>query len=127
MVQNTSPVHSEVSLVVNSSTFGSFRPVVGAYGENARTVASRKIYQRGSRTPMSNVDLLWRDYANFESVRRFSHTLAHTLTYTHTLSHAYTHTHRYIHWLTYTHTLTHTYTYTLVNTLTHTHTHSHTR
>lgn len=40
---------------------------VGSYAENQRITAVRKVYQRGIVNPMINIELLWKDYCNFEN------------------------------------------------------------
>lgn len=41
---------------------------VGSYAENQRITAVRKVYQRGTVTPMHGVEQLWKDYCNYENV-----------------------------------------------------------
>jgi len=40
---------------------------VGSYAENQRITAVRKVYQRGVTNPMMNIELLWKDYTNYEN------------------------------------------------------------
>ena len=42
---------------------------IGSYAENQRITAVRKVYQRGVVNPMINIELLWKEYCNFEHVR----------------------------------------------------------
>lgn len=51
--------------------FKFFSEAVGSYAENQRITAVRKVYQRGIVNPMLNIELLWKDYCNFESVNLF--------------------------------------------------------
>lgn len=39
---------------------------VGSYAENQKISAIRKIYHRGVKIPMLNVEILWKDYIGFE-------------------------------------------------------------
>ena len=43
-----------------------FREAVGSYAENQRITAVRKIYQRGVVNPMTNIEILWNQYTQFE-------------------------------------------------------------
>ena len=45
-----------------------FREAVGSYAENQRITAVRKVFQRGVINPMINIEMLWKDYCNFEVV-----------------------------------------------------------
>ncbi|XP_071113458.1 cleavage stimulation factor subunit 3-like [Haliotis cracherodii] len=40
---------------------------VGSYAENQRITAVRKVYQRGVINPMINIEILWKDYCNYEN------------------------------------------------------------
>ncbi|CAI9734176.1 cleavage stimulation factor subunit 3-like [Octopus vulgaris] len=40
---------------------------VGSYAENQRITAVRKVYQRGVVNPMINIELLWKDYNQYET------------------------------------------------------------
>ncbi|XP_041351773.1 cleavage stimulation factor subunit 3-like [Gigantopelta aegis] len=40
---------------------------VGSYAENQRITAVRKVYQRGVVNPMINIEILWKDYCNYEN------------------------------------------------------------
>ena len=44
------------------------REAVGSYAENQKIAAVRKVYQKGIMTPMTNVELLWKDYCTYEMV-----------------------------------------------------------
>ncbi|CAF2143536.1 unnamed protein product [Rotaria magnacalcarata] len=39
---------------------------VGSFDENKKITAVRKVYQKGIMTPMTNVELLWKDYCTYE-------------------------------------------------------------
>ncbi|CAF3922750.1 unnamed protein product, partial [Rotaria sp. Silwood1] len=39
---------------------------VGSDAENKRMTTVRKIYQKGIMTPMTNVELLWKEYCTYE-------------------------------------------------------------
>ncbi|CAF0806537.1 unnamed protein product [Didymodactylos carnosus] len=39
---------------------------VGSYAENQKITAVRKVYQKGVMTPMTNIELLWKDYCSYE-------------------------------------------------------------
>lgn len=41
---------------------------VGSFAENQKITAVRKVYQKGIMTPMTNVELLWKDYCTYEMV-----------------------------------------------------------
>ena len=45
-----------------------YSEAVGSYAENQRITAVRKVFQRGVQNPMINIELLWKDYCNFENV-----------------------------------------------------------
>jgi len=44
------------------------REAVGSFAENQKITAVRKVYQKGVTTPMTNVELLWKDYCTYEMV-----------------------------------------------------------
>ena len=39
---------------------------MGSYAENQRITAVRKVYQRGVVNPMTNIEILWNQYTQFE-------------------------------------------------------------
>lgn len=41
---------------------------MGSYAENQKITAVRKVYQKGILTPMTSVELLWKDYCTYEMV-----------------------------------------------------------
>eukprot|EP00794_Sanderia_malayensis_P012786 gene12786-14097_t len=47
-------------------TFLKAGEAVGAYAENQKIMAVRKVYTRAVITPMSSMEALWRDYSSFE-------------------------------------------------------------
>lgn len=51
-----------------SLNFSLSRDAVGSYAENQRITAVRKVYQRGVVNPMINIELLWKDYNQYETV-----------------------------------------------------------
>lgn len=51
-----------------SFNFSLSRDAVGSYAENQRITAVRKVYQRGVVNPMINIELLWKDYNQYETV-----------------------------------------------------------
>ncbi|CAF4257525.1 unnamed protein product, partial [Rotaria sp. Silwood2] len=44
----------------------SFSEAVGSDAENKKMTAVRKVYQKGIMTPMTNVELLWKEYCTYE-------------------------------------------------------------
>ncbi|ESO84817.1 hypothetical protein LOTGIDRAFT_236052 [Lottia gigantea] len=40
---------------------------VGSYAQNQRITAVRKVYQRGVVNPMVNIEILWKEYCNYET------------------------------------------------------------
>jgi len=40
----------------------------GSFAENQKITAIRKVYQKGVMNPMLNIEQLWKDYCNFESL-----------------------------------------------------------
>ena len=48
----------------------SFREANSSYEENQKIAAVRKVYQKAIMTPMISVESLWKDYCNYEMVRR---------------------------------------------------------
>ena len=50
------------------SFFRRFREAIGAFAENQKIAAVRKVYQKAILTPMVSVELLWKDYCAFEMV-----------------------------------------------------------
>lgn len=44
------------------------REAAGSYAENQKITAVRKVYQRAIVTPMTSVELLWKDYCAYETV-----------------------------------------------------------
>ena len=44
------------------------REAVGSYAENQRITAVRRVYQRGTVTPMHSVEQLWKEYCIYENV-----------------------------------------------------------
>ena len=57
------------SIIIFTSLCLIFSEAVGSYAENQRITAVRKVYQRGVTNPMMNIELLWKDYTNYENVR----------------------------------------------------------